>query len=202
MDADTGIHKPPGFPRFSSLLTAHSALFTSFAPPRTPLIPASGPATISFNGLHQKQIRQAASIHSFIHSCSLCLGIKSPEDSPEGFTTLLKRLFRHTPPTALIVYEIPWAISAAQFLGQNGIRIPKDVSLISSEYDASLAWCHPPIAHFRWDSEPIIHRIVRWVDAVRKGRADLRTINFPAEFVSAGSIGPVPKEGSSKPEWI
>jgi DNA-binding LacI/PurR family transcriptional regulator len=124
------------------------------------------------------------------------------ENSPEGFTTLLKGLFRHTPPTALIVYEIPWAISAAQFLGQNGIRIPTDVSLISSEYDVSLAWCHPPVAHIRWDSELIIRRIVRWVDAVRKGRADLRTINFPAVFVPADSIGPVPKEGPSKPEWI
>ncbi len=33
---------------FSSLLTAHSALFTFFFP----LFPASGPATGSFNGLH------------------------------------------------------------------------------------------------------------------------------------------------------
>jgi len=42
--------------RFSSLLTAHSALFTSFSPlfPRNPLFPASGPATRSFNGLHPK----------------------------------------------------------------------------------------------------------------------------------------------------
>jgi hypothetical protein len=41
--------------RFSSLLNAHSALFTS--PPfffRNPLSLASGPATGSFNGLHLK----------------------------------------------------------------------------------------------------------------------------------------------------
>jgi len=39
--------------RFSSLLTAHSALFTSSSP-LFPLFPASGPATSSFNGLHPK----------------------------------------------------------------------------------------------------------------------------------------------------
>ena len=116
------------------------------------------------------------------------------EESPEGFTALLKSLFRHTPPTALIVDEIPWAISAAQFLGQRGIRVPADVSLLCTEYDASLAWCHPPIAHIRWDSEPIIRRIVKWVNSARRGRADRKTTNFPATFVSAGSIGPARKE--------
>jgi len=42
--------------RFSSLITANSALFTSSYPlfPRNPLFPASGLATGSFNGLHTK----------------------------------------------------------------------------------------------------------------------------------------------------
>ncbi len=44
--------------RFSSLITAHSALFTSSAPfsPSTPFFPTSGPATRSFQRpSHQKQ---------------------------------------------------------------------------------------------------------------------------------------------------
>ena len=42
--------------RFSSLLTAHSALFTSSSPfsPATPFFPASGLALVSFNGPHLK----------------------------------------------------------------------------------------------------------------------------------------------------
>ena len=42
--------------RFSSLITANSALFTSSYPlfPRNPLFPASGLATGSFHGLHTK----------------------------------------------------------------------------------------------------------------------------------------------------
>ena len=45
-----------GSSRFSSPLTADSALFTSSAPlfPATPFSPASGPVTGSFNGLHRE----------------------------------------------------------------------------------------------------------------------------------------------------
>jgi hypothetical protein len=44
-----------------------------------------------------------------------------------------------------------------------------------------------PIVHMRWDPS----RVVRWVDAVRKGKPDCKSINFPSEFISGGSIGPV-----------
>jgi hypothetical protein len=43
----------------------------------------------------------------------------------------------------------------------------------------------------RWDNRLIARRVVRWPDAVRKGKADRRTINIPPEFVTGGSIGPV-----------
>ena len=54
-----------------------------------------------------------------------------------------------------------------------------------------LDMCHPGFAHMRWDNRLIVRRVVRWVDAVRKSRADRKTINIPAEFVPGGSIGPV-----------
>ena len=81
------------------------------------------------------------------------------------------------------------------FLARRGIHVPEQVSLVSTDCDASLDWCHPAIAHMRWDNAPIVRRVVRWVDAVRKGNPDRKTINFPAEFVPGGSIGPVPMGG-------
>ena len=42
-----------------------------------------------------------------------------------------------------------------------------------------------------------MRRVVRWVDAVRKGKADRKTINIPAEFIPGGSIGPVWKRGGA-----
>jgi hypothetical protein len=44
-----------------------------------------------------------------------------------------------------------------------------------------------------WNTVPIVRRIVRWIDAVAEGHADRKTINFPAELVPGGSIGPVGK---------
>lgn len=113
------------------------------------------------------------------------------EETPRGFSDLLERLFRGSAPTALIVDEAPRYIAAAEFLARRGIKVPEQVSLVSTEDDASLAWCYPPIARMRWDAAPVIRRVVRWVDAVRKGKADRKIINFPAEFIPGGSIGPV-----------
>jgi len=39
-------------------------------------------------------------------------------DSPEGFHRLLDSMFRHTPPTALIVEEVPHLIATLKFCGQ------------------------------------------------------------------------------------
>lgn len=36
-----------------------------------------------------------------------------------------------------------------------------------------------------------VKRAEPWVNAVRKGKPDRKIINFPAEFVPGGSIGPV-----------
>jgi LacI family transcriptional regulator len=113
------------------------------------------------------------------------------EETPEGFGQLLERLFLHSAPTALIVDESARYIAAAEFLARRGINVPRQVSLVSTDNDPALAWCHPGIAHMRWDNKLIVRRVVRWVNAVRKGNPDRKAINFPSEFVPGGSIGRV-----------
>lgn len=113
------------------------------------------------------------------------------EASPAGFSELLERLFHHTPPTALIVDEPVRYIAAAEFLARHGIHVPERVSLVSTDDDLAFSWCHPGVARMRWDNAPIVRRVVRWVDAVRKGKPDRKTVNFPTEFVPGASIGPV-----------
>ena len=88
------------------------------------------------------------------------------------------------------IVEAARYIAAAEFLARRGIKVPEQVSLVSTDDDPSLAWCHPPIARMCWDPKPVIRRVVRWVDTVRKGKADREIINFPAEFITGGSIGP------------
>ncbi|MFT5854498.1 MAG: DNA-binding LacI/PurR family transcriptional regulator [Verrucomicrobiales bacterium] len=114
------------------------------------------------------------------------------KETPEGFSALLENLFRSTPPTALIIEEEPRLLATMAFLLRKGIKVPEQVSLVSTDND-SLEWCHPGFAHMTWDNTLIARRVVRWVAAVGRGRADCKTINYPAEFVPGGSIGPVPE---------
>jgi DNA-binding LacI/PurR family transcriptional regulator len=112
------------------------------------------------------------------------------KETPAGFVHLLSSLFQHTPPTALIVDETPLFIAAMEFLARNRMHVPEQVSLVSTENDASMAWCHPGIAYMHWDVAPVVRRIMRWAASVRTGKRDHRHLLYPAKFVPGGSIGP------------
>ena len=113
------------------------------------------------------------------------------EETPDGLRALLLALFRTTPPTALILDETPLFIAAQQFLVGRNLHVPGHVSLVCTDFDASLRWCRPPVAHLHWESAPIIRRIVQWANAVSRNITDVRQAEFPAEFVAGGTIGPV-----------
>ena len=113
------------------------------------------------------------------------------EETTDGFHECLQELFRVTPPTALIVDDAPLFTAAQQFVARRHLLVPEQVSLICTDADPAFAWCKPSIAHIRWESGPVIRRIVRWAARVSRGRPDLRQTLTKAEFVAGGTIGPV-----------
>jgi DNA-binding LacI/PurR family transcriptional regulator/DNA-binding transcriptional regulator YhcF (GntR family) len=112
------------------------------------------------------------------------------EESVDGFHAGLESLFRMTPPTALIIQEAALFAAAQQFLARRGLRVPEDVSLICTDADPTFAWYKPSVAHIRWDSRPVVRRIVRWAANIGSGKPDVRQVLTPAEFVPGGTIGP------------
>jgi hypothetical protein len=116
-------------------------------------------------------------------------------ETKEGLQDLLSSLFRVSPPSALIIDAAPLFTAAQQFLARRDLRVPAQVSLICTDPDPTFAWCVPSIAHIRWDSQPLVCRIVRWVAAVGRGERDLRQTSVRAEFVAGGTIGPAPAGG-------
>jgi DNA-binding LacI/PurR family transcriptional regulator len=70
-------------------------------------------------------------------------------------------LFRLTPPTALIVDETAWIIAAMNHLLRLGLRVPDDVSLVSTDDHPTLQCCHPPVARIARDRGPVIRRILK-----------------------------------------
>jgi DNA-binding LacI/PurR family transcriptional regulator len=112
----------------------------------------------------------------------------------DGFHSRLESLFKFTPPTALIVDESVFFVAALQFCSSQGLRVPEDVSLVCTDYDPTFAWCKPSVAHIRWDSRPVVRRILRWADNVSLGKVDNRQTLTPSGFVPGGTIGPPRKK--------
>ncbi len=113
------------------------------------------------------------------------------DESKQGYQEILETLFRLTPPTAILTDESYQCVAALQFLARRGLRVPEDVSLISSDYDPTFAWCEPSIAHIRWDYRPVVRRIVRWAAHISQGKEDFRQTLTKAEFVAGGTVAPV-----------
>lgn len=113
------------------------------------------------------------------------------EETPAGLRALLESLFKITPPTAIIIDELPQLIGVQQFLALRRLRVPEQVSLITTDYDTSFALCQPAVTHVNWHTTPIIRRVVQWAKNVSTGRPDFKPTNFPAELVPGGTIAPV-----------
>lgn len=113
--------------------------------------------------------------------------------TPEGMQAMLEKTFRFTPPTAIIATYGNWMAGVLSFLSARGLRAPRDISLICLNEDTWFAWKTPQIACLRGDDTRIVRRIVRWVNAAARGRADREFIGFPQEFIQGGTIGPAPK---------
>lgn len=113
------------------------------------------------------------------------------EESADGFHARLESLFQLTPPTALIIDAVPFFVAAQQFFAGRTIRVPHDVSMVCTDASLDFEWCRPTVAHIRWDSRPMVRRIVQWVGNVSLGKKDLRQTLTPTEFISGGTIGPV-----------
>lgn len=115
------------------------------------------------------------------------------DETIHSFHARLESLFRVTPPTAMIIDELPLLIAVQQFLAGRRLRVPNDVSLICTENAPALDWCQPAIAHIRSEFKPIIRRVLRWAANVSAGKSDLRQSFTPAKFVPGGTIGPAPE---------
>ncbi len=115
-------------------------------------------------------------------------------ETVEGFNERLRALFQVTPPTALIVDEAQFFNAVLQFCASRGLRVPQDVSLVCTDANTIFDWNVPSVAHIRWDSRPLVRRIVRWVTNLNQGKMDARQTLTPAKFVTGGTLGRVREE--------
>lgn len=111
------------------------------------------------------------------------------EHTPDGLNALLQALFFTTPPTALIVFDPECLGPVLVFLAGRGLRVPEHVSVVNIMPDPMQAFYRPAIAHFQWHVQPHVKRVIQWVNALGRGKADRRMSTTEPVFVPAESIG-------------
>ena len=115
------------------------------------------------------------------------------EETKEGYNKILNSLFKITPPTAIIADEAFMYTAALQHLSSIGLKVPKDVSLICTDNDPNFEWCTPSVSHIKWDTRPVIRRIIRWANNISNGNNDIKQSVVVADFVTGQTIAPPPK---------
>jgi biotin operon repressor len=113
------------------------------------------------------------------------------EETVEGFHQVLKSLFQVTPPTALIIDESQFYLAALQFCASIRLRVPEEISLISTDDDKHFAWFTPAVSHISWERKSVMRRVERWAANVSRGKDNRRQTFTKAVFVEGGTIGPV-----------
>ena len=98
-------------------------------------------------------------------------------------------LYKHTPPTALIIDESPIFLSVQHFLARRRILAPDQVSLVCTDGDPYFSAMRPSVAHIQWSSAPLVRRIVQWAGNVALGIDDRRQSVTKTTLVEGGTIG-------------
>ena len=111
------------------------------------------------------------------------------EEGRDGFQSLLKSLFKVSPPSALIVHEPHQLVAILQFVAGRGIRVPEDVSLACLDFDHSFRWCKPAIAHISWDVRKAAGCVEKWANEISRGVDDRKQTGIKAVFAEGGTIG-------------
>lgn len=130
-----------------------------------------------------------------LESCGMQVGrynLPDWEEHPAGLIACLESLFRHTPPSAMIIQEPAIYVAVDRFLSRRNIEVPRDVSLICCDFNPVFKWFDPEVSHIQWDHSPVVGRVARWAVNVAKGKEDLRQVTFKAKWIEGSTIGPAP----------
>ena len=107
-----------------------------------------------------------------------------------GFKECLERLLEVTPPTALLIDESQFLVAALLHLARRGISVPGQISVFCTDDDFVFQMCDPHVSCIRWPTDPVVKRIVKWVQQVSRGKVTRKQYHTPARIVEGGTIGP------------
>jgi DNA-binding LacI/PurR family transcriptional regulator len=114
--------------------------------------------------------------------------------TPAGVARSLEKAFgMGKRPTALILTRTAQVLTCYSWLANRGIRIPKDVSMVSLPNDTWFSDLCPPLCHYAPDPAFISRKIAeRVMELVDTGKVTQKSILAPLNYVSGGTISRTP----------
>ncbi len=117
---------------------------------------------------------------------------KVPSPAVQAYHAMLDGLFRHTPPTCLILDDLSHYLAASSFLLQRRLRIPSEVSVILLKQDPLLADILPSIAHYiRYDRTALVQAFASLMEQMN-GLRSREQVQLDARWVAGDSLAPPP----------
>jgi len=109
-----------------------------------------------------------------------------------GVVRSLEKAFSLKPrPTALILTRSSQVATCYSWLSAQGIRVPKDVSLVSLPNDTWFGDLYPPLCYYEPNVSIMSRKIAeRVLELVQTGRITHKSILCPLNYVAGDSIGP------------
>ena len=116
------------------------------------------------------------------------------DDTVAGVCLQVRQLMRQNPaPTGLLVTNAHFHLTVSGCLQQLGLRVPRDVSLISRTDDPFLGYVTPEPARYAALPRQMAAGLLTLVEPLLAGRRlPRRSIAIPPRFIPGLSLGPAP----------
>ena len=124
---------------------------------------------------------------------SFGLSLSFLEEFERGLLQLIGLALQGDSPDGIDCSGVQSIWSGGTVFGNQGVRVPDDLSLICADSDVYFHWRDSKVASFRFDGKSIARHLLRWASKISKGEEYCRQIRSKAGFVGGGTVGPAPR---------
>jgi len=117
----------------------------------------------------------------------------SPERSAPSILREIKRLLaRKAPPTGWLVSNSYAYLTVLSYLASLGLRVPRDISVISRDEETFLTFMHPTPTYYSTKPAKFAHALHQGLKRLLSGDTSPFAIRIMPDLVQGSSVGPAP----------
>jgi hypothetical protein len=108
-----------------------------------------------------------------------------PESEPKAWRRYWKKCLSELAPTAVVTFDDRMLLSLYTFCGEAGIRIPRDLSVVSMEYDERFEWMLPAPTMMQFPRRKALPFFRQWL---AEGMRPMGRCFLNLEMLKGGSV--------------